>query len=355
MPSAITQRRMLWGLILGGAWTVAGLFFSTQAYLGAAYSGRALSWGKALAVSLLAWYLRAALSPLVLTLARRLPLRRGAWRRAALIHVVASVVLGVLQFALFAALVHRLGWVSRRAVSPVELHTNIVVYWLLVAVSHAAQYYRHYRERELTTSRLETQLAQTRLELLGRQLQPHFLFNALNAASELMHEDPERADLMLTQIADLLRTTLAEGVPQEVALEREMNLLRLYLTIQQTRFLDRLRVKWAVESETLTALVPPFILQPLAENAIRHGIAPRSVPGTVTVRAARKAHQLELQVSDDGGGLRPEGATPREGLGLSNTRARLREMYGDRQELVLAERTGGGLEVTLRLPLRMKP
>jgi LytS/YehU family sensor histidine kinase len=227
---------------------------------------------------------------------------------------------------------------------------------VLVVLRHTFDFYTRYREEELRGSRMEAQLAQAQLQALRMQLHPHFLFNTLNAVSALMHRDLDAAERMLARLSDFLRLTLETGGAHEVPLRQELDFLRRYLEIEQTRFADRLDVRVDVEPVTLDARVPNLILQPLVENAIRHGVARSSAAGRIEIAAHRRNGSLLLEVRDDGPGL-PEGADrpEREGVGLTNTRARLRQLYGATSHLTLANRREGGLHVTLTLPFRTQP
>jgi LytS/YehU family sensor histidine kinase len=196
---------------------------------------------------------------------------------------------------------------------------------------------------------LEKRLAEAKLQALQMQLNPHFLFNTLHSISALMHRDVEAADRMIVLLSDLLRRALDGTKEHEVPLAQELDLLDRYLEIERTRFGDRLSVEVDIAPETLTARVPNLILQPLVENAIKHGIERVAGPRKIQLQAQRRAGRLILAVSDDGAGLATGGAV-REGIGLSNTRARLQELYGQDQQLALTARAGGGLTVTLELP-----
>jgi len=224
---------------------------------------------------------------------------------------------------------------------------------VIVAVSHAFDYYRKYRERELRTAELEKRLVQAKLQALQMQLNPHFLFNTLHSISSLMHKDVEAADKMITRLSDLLRAALAGADTQEVTLRQELNLLQLYLSIEQIRFGNRLSVKMEIAPDTLEAQVPNLILQPLVENAIRHGIEPRARPGCIELRSQRQDSRLALVVSDNGAGISGNGAV-KEGVGLSNTRARLRELYGETHRFELVRPEAGGVRIELSLPFHEK-
>ncbi len=210
------------------------------------------------------------------------------------------------------------------------------------------------RARELAASRLEGQLAQANLQMLKMQLHPHFLFNTLNAISSLMHRDVEAADRMIVRLSDLLRMALEKDDRHQVRLESELEFLHRYLAIEQIRFRDRLKVDIDVEPVCLSAQVPRLILQPLVENAIRHGIAMRSAAGRLAIRARRRGARLDLSVADDGPGL-PPNRPLRPGVGLANTQARLAQLYGGDGSLELVDGEGGGFEVVVEIPFEEQP
>jgi len=222
---------------------------------------------------------------------------------------------------------------------------RLPIYLAIVCAAHALHFYRRSQERE----RLEASLAKARLEALKMQLQPHFLFNSLNAITALVHKDADAAEEMLTALADLLRLTLETSNDQELPLQRELEFVERYLAIEHVRFGDRLRFQLEIAPETRSALVPTFILQPLVENAVRHGLEPRSGEGLLTVEAKRDGTNLCLAIRDNGVGI-PEGTPSHEGIGLKNTRARLHELYGESAELAL--HNAQGFCVTVTLPFR---
>jgi LytS/YehU family sensor histidine kinase len=213
-------------------------------------------------------------------------------------------------------------------------------------------FYRTYKDREKTAARLQAQLAQAELQVLKMQLQPHFLFNTMHAISSLMHKDIEAADEMMSRLGDLLRCTLESNGTQEVKLQQELETLDLYLAIEQIRLGDRLRATRDIPAELMSAVVPNLILQPLFENAIRYGVSPREEGGSVDIRITRRDNMLGVTVCDDGPGI---GEQAREGVGLSNTRARLEQLYGTNQKFTYSNRAGGGFCVTLEIPLRIEP
>jgi len=243
---------------------------------------------------------------------------------------------------------------ARQIFDPYNLHHGVLVYWVIVVVASAIRYSDELRDSEIRASQLETQMAQAQLQALKMQLQPHFLFNTLNTVSMLMREDVEAANRVLVRLSELFRLTLDSDGKHEVALATELNFLETYLEIEQTRFQERLIVRLDVDPATLQAKVPNLLLQPLVENAIRHGVAARAATGIVEVRSARKNGNLELQVRDNGPGLTNFTAKSRSGgIGLANTRARLERLYRNDYELDLADAASGGLQVTVTIPFQL--
>jgi len=349
----VLKRRWIQWLLGFGFWTLIGLSFAFQFYISSAKAGLEVTWKQAVSYALGDWYVFAVLSIPVIWLARRFDFEAGNRRRSLAVHVPASLSFS-LAYMVLRALVGR--WQSEasftEAFQPLLVktwHFNLLIYWVIVAVSFAFNYYRKYRERELRAVELEKQLAQARLQALQMQLNPHFLFNTLHSVSSLMHQDTEAADRMIVRLSDLLRAALESSDTQEVTLRQELGLLERYLEIEQIRFGSRLTVKLDIAPDTLDARVPNLILQPLVENAIRHGIEPHAKPGRIGLRALRAAGRLTLEVCDNGGGLRKDGPA-KEGVGLSNTRARLRSLYGEAHDFELCDAPGSGLLVRLTLP-----
>jgi two-component system LytT family sensor kinase len=299
----------------------------------------------------------------ILWLAKRFPFGQGRWLRSLAVHVAACLVCGVVAVALsvLAAEVIRKEFVRPTVTFNVlmlffvaKLNNNIFFYAAILAVAHVLGYYRQWRERELIASQLEAKLAQTQLQVLKMQLHPHFLFNTLNAISALIHQDVELADRMIAQLGDLLRTTLERANQQEVALKQEIDFIRPYLDIEKARLGSRLTVDLQIDPAVMDAKVPNLLLQPLVENAIRHGIAPYPKPGTLSIAAGRDNGVLRLAVSDSGPGLQaaPESPEALHGIGLANTRARLEKLYGAQQRLDLRQGPDGGLRVEITIPFR---
>jgi two-component system, LytTR family, sensor kinase len=313
-----------------------------------------------ISMNVLLWTSWAAFAPLIFELARRFRFDRQHWRRALLWHLPASLVITSAHILLVATARYLLqdAWGVGTAWAPAvreaffrTLDYELPVYWALLGLQHALDYHREVRAREVTAAHLETRLVEAQLQALQRQLHPHFLFNTLHAISALIHRDPERADLMIERLSDLLRITLDKVGVQEVTLAEELEYLRAYLDIEQVHFGDRLEVIYRIDAYALGALVPNLVLQPLAENAIRHGLEPRMGHGRLTVTAAREGDALRLQVIDNGRGMTPAAmSAANQGVGLSNTRSRLERLYGDDAELALTPTEAGGVAVTIRVP-----
>jgi signal transduction histidine kinase len=342
-----------WLAILG-LWTVLALFTGSRRIIVYASSGRPIDWVAEILSHLGAWYTWALLSLVIMRLARRFPFERRRWLRALAVHLPASALIAFAHILIDYLPDRAFHAPASEAFGSYVLayyQFNILTYWVILGVGSAFEYYRRFRERELRASQLETRLAQTRLQVLRMQLHPHFLFNALHAVSALMHRDVAAADRMLARLGELLRLAIDGDGSHEVPLRREIEFIERYLDIMKIRFESRLDVAMDVAPETLDAPVPNMLLQPLVENAIRHGIADRVSGGRVEVQAYFDDGFLEIVVRDDGPGLAvaPERAMER-GLGLANTRARLEQLYGARHRFRLVTRPEGGVEVAIGVP-----
>jgi len=227
--------------------------------------------------------------------------------------------------------------------------TRLLAYLAIVVLGWSARYFALYRSRNLHASDLEARLAKTHLQVLKMQLQPHFLFNTLNAIAELVHTDPEAADQMITRLGRLLRLSLDHAGHQVVPLRQEADFLRVYIEIERVRFQDRLEIVWDLAADTLDAAVPTLLLQPVLENAIRHGISALTTAARVVIASRQEADELVLEIRDNGRGL-PEETALREGVGLRNVRERVDQLYGARARVILTPALGGGTLAMLRLP-----
>lgn len=343
-------------LLAAGGVGLLTLLFASQMYIWINWWPIRIGWLTALAWALpqvALWFL---LAPAVLAASRRWPIEAG--RRAARIagHALASVAFGLAGLLLLDASDRVLDWatlmgaphlVTRIKYTIIHVHWGTAIYWVLVGADHAVRYYHEIGRREALAARLTSQLTEARLSALRDQLNPHFLFNTLNSIAVLVRHDPAGAEEMLHRLSGFLRGTLEGGEAPLCPLGEELDRVAAYIGIEERRFRDRLTVRWAVAPEARQGLVPSFILQPLVENALRHGLAPREGPGTLTVSAERQDGELRLAVRDDGVGLP---AAPEDGVGLQNTRERLATLFGERASLVIRPGTPSGSEAIVRLP-----
>jgi two-component system, LytTR family, sensor kinase len=361
--SRLLQRRWFRAVLVIAAWTVFASFLTSQMYL--AYSRREIPirWQRIFIVELIYAYIWAALTPLILRLATRFPIERLKWLRSLAIHAGASILIGVMTRALHDLMLFYVLADSGGKFSFTRLLMNVyfmtdygaMIYWLILLISYAFNYQRRFREGEVRATRLEVQLAQAQLQALKMQLHPHFLFNTLHSISALVHKNPDAADKMIARLGDFLRLTLENSGAQEVSLQEELEFLKCYLEIERIRFAERLTVQLDIEPQTLDAKLPNLILQPIVENAIRHGISPRTAPGRIEIEARRLNGFLQVQVTDNGPGISSAsntGTIVREGVGLANTQARLKQLYGNDHRLDLSNAASGGLTVLLEIPFR---
>ena len=307
------------------------------------------------------------LTPLIVWTCSAYTLERSTWKRSLWVHLAVCA----LSFAIVGAFAYlsppapsltradrgesrRLNREPRDAAYVVlrRITYQMPIFWGLVGVAHALRFYERTKARERREAELEARLAQARLQALRMQLNPHFLFNTLNSIASLVHEQPQ-AEEMIEALSDLLRLTLNASDRQEVTLREEFHFLERYLLIEQIRFGERLRVEKQIDVAALDALVPILILQPLVENAIKHGIESQIAPGVIQVTAERAGKSLLLRVRDDGRGLAsaPKGLL-KEGVGLSNTRSRLKELYGGRASFEFKPGKAGGFSAEIRMPWR---
>ena len=362
--SLVKVRRRRWARLglIWGIWTFIGFVFAFQGYFTSYRSERPMPFTESLYIQMSWAYLFALATPLVLWAAARLPIERSNWIRSALLHIPISIVLSVALTAMGRVLIwlnfgYRMGKpltfesVTRFVIG--NFSEGLGIYMLIALTSYAVNYYRRYREGQLRTLQLEAQLSQAQLQALKMQLHPHFLFNTLHSISALLTRDIESARKMITRLGDFLRLTLENSGSPEVTLQQEIEFLSCYLEIERIRFQDRLVTRIDLGEQTLDARVPNLILQPIVENAIRHGIAPRSTPGLIEIEAKQQNGILRIQVRDNGPGLsehRTSETLLKKGLGLTNTETRLKRLYGAAHLFDLKNNPAGGLIVTLEIP-----
>lgn len=354
---------MRW-LTVVGAWTLFGALIAGETYFRLHASGQQPSLARILA-HFLAWsYTWALFTPVILWLGWRFPFSRERWAGSLVVHVGASLVIAWIGSLSWVAAGQFLGRIPPGADVLLRtsartfvafLHFDPVFYWIIIGLAYLLQYYQDSRERELRASQLETQLAAARLKALEMQLHPHFLFNALNTIAVLVRTDRNaQAVRVVTGLGELLRRALDGAGSQLVPLRDELEFVKRYLEIEQIRFGDRLTVEVSVDPETTEGCVPYLILQPLVENAIRHGIGARARPGNVWIGARCHDDRLQLTVRDDGPGL-PEvvGHETGTGLGLSATKERLQRIYGADHHFAIRGDERGGVIAQIEIPFQL--
>lgn len=341
-------------LLISSAWLAPALLAVMKEYVRAVVGRGEAPASRLLVFEGVDWLIYGLLTPFVLILARRYPLSRDTLARRLPVHLVASIglcaawaLLGwLLSYALFRTGPYGgslLDWFLT------SLPFGVAVYFAVLGVEHALYWFVTAQERETHAARLEAQLTEARMGALRMQLQPHFLLNSLNAVAVVVRDrDTATATRMLEQLGDMLRRVTRPGRPQEVPLAEEIEFVRQYLGIETVRFSDRLEPVFAVDSAVLGAAVPELLLQPLVENAVRHGLARREGATLLRIEARREGDELILMVTDDG----PGPVQPGEGVGLGATRERLATLYGGRARLELTTSPEGGARVTVRLPYR---
>lgn len=348
--------------LVAAPWIACGLISSTQSYL--LYTpkdGSDPSLLLSMASQMPPWLFFAALAPAIARLARSRRLTRSRWRRNVAIHLGANALVTVGHAAIMIVVgrvlddpyyfEHSIGELLARFTGKLVL-TDLFAYWLIVALVHAYLLGREARERALAAASLEGALAEARLEALKVQLHPHFLFNTLHAIGVLVRkQETDGALRMLSGLGELLRLALERTTQPRVPLKEELDFLDRYLAIEAVRLGDRLRVHRSIPGELLGAQVPGLLLQPLAENAIRHGLAPRARGGSLTIEGERRGDRLALEVRDDGLGLGGDFDLDRaRGIGLRNIRDRLRFLYGDDHTFSITAAVGGGARVCVEIP-----
>lgn len=372
----IHSRALKRGVVLVFVGTLLALFSTTLFYPSNTISKEPMSFKAILEWQLIWWYLWVILAPLVLWLSERFRIRRQGWGRTILAHLGASIVISLTHLTMYILVAYVLGgtfWsdLTNEAKTTqlgsvilwwltsfqINFHLRLLVYLVLLMMSHAVYYHGRYREEEVVTAKLETQLAEAQIQALKMQLQPHFLFNTLHSLSALLYTDRDAAEEMIQRLIRFLNLTLENPGEQIVTLQKELEFLNTYLEIEQVRFQERLRVNMDIDPQTLQACVPNLIMQPIVENAIRHGIAPLIEPGVISIRSSKVDGRLQIQIQDNGPGMVENGngngnGKSREGLGLANTRSRLVQLYGKSQKMEMSSGKPCGLLVTLEIPFQ---
>jgi signal transduction histidine kinase len=352
-------------LLVVGFWTLIVLAYSTRGEIRTGpYQWVPISWFDAFKASVAQWYAWALMSVAIYWTNKKLPVAPDALFKRMLIHVPLSIVFTIAYAYLYRGAIVLLDapndpqWVGAtilETASHVTYRLGTFVYWAIAMICVALEYQSHLKDREIRTAGLERLLSDARLATLRSQLDPHFLFNTLNSISAYVESAPSQARLMIEQLGDLLRLSLEHADCQEIALEDELTFIDRYMQLQLVRFADRLDVTVHVDPDVTTAAVPTFLLQPLVENAIRHGTSKLAAEGHIGLSIWRSGDALHIRVRDNGPGLPHGWALDRGvGIGLGNTRARLEHLYGRGDySLEIGPAEGGGTCVDVTFPYRV--
>lgn len=359
MKTVTWKRRAM--ILLG--WTALAFIFAVQWYFSYLLDTHYYPFAGILLWELAGWYLWAALIPLISFLVKRYPFDRNRWFYSLPVHVVATVLVSIVHliFHLLIASVLLGDPVFRgetdfrdffRYQFLPRLPIRFLTYIIIVIVLHAVDFYRRYRAEEKKRTDVELLLTQAKLNALKMQLHPHFLFNTLNTISEMVHKNARDAEKMIVRLGEFLRLTLDSSRTQEVTLAEELKFLLCYLEIEQVRLQDRLKVEFYVEPQAMNLHVPNLILQPIVENAVKHGIGSKTDEGRIEIRARVRDGRLEVEIKDNGPGLAGAVLASKNGVGVSNVKARLEQLYGNQAKFELRNAPEGGLIVSLNLPIR---
>ena len=357
-PVVMNQRKRRW-LIYWSVWILLGLYMSSMDQV---MYPKAVYWSYLLPMNLLQNLVFGCAGLGVLALAQRWPLEHFSWgeRKNWAIHLVGSVILAMVGLWFVWRIALCFGGANEidKTMHDPEahgyfhmfsgyFHIYLLFLWAVLGAFHFVRFFDRYRKREFEAVQLESRLAVAQTQALQMQLQPHFLFNTLNSIVALIHSDADAADRMVSRLADLLRMTLDSGAEQEISLRQEMAFTDAYLGIERIRFQDRLTIIKDVPADCLDALVPAFLLQPLAENAIKHGVADMAEPSTIEIHARRDQQWLTLEVIDNGRGVN---GNRKSGIGTQNTATRLQLMYNDRHTFALHSLPGQGTRAMVCIP-----
>jgi signal transduction histidine kinase len=345
-----------------GVWCVVGVISGVQNHLNALGVDKPSSLLEQILRAFRSYSLFAILTPFAIVVARRFRVTRDRWFWSlialAIGFFVFSIAWATLRVLFFPIHIVKTGALIAPSLEVLQdfwesnFENALWMYFPIVCITYAVLYYQESRQRQLTESQLQTQLAKAQLSLLQAQLHPHFLFNTLHAISTLMNRDVAGARSMIVRLSDLLRMAMQSVAVQQVTLKQELEFVDNYLAIEKIRFQDRLTVELDIAPETLDALVPNLLLQPLVENAVRYGVAMQPGPGTVRIASRLEKTKLVIEIDDSGPGITDDLLPKKEGVGLSNTRSRLARLYGEAQKLELTNQPERGLRVSVVIPFQ---
>ena len=346
-------------------WTLVGASFGTRSYLYAQLYGPPAGFREMVPNYMTDFYIWGLFSPIIFKLCRRFPIERGEIFSRLAFHLVVGLISVIAITAITIPTTWYLGLANttnnptlsilfnKLILNPFMVHQGLLAYWGTVVVAHAYEYHRQVQIGRTRTSELSAQLAQAQLAALKMQIHPHFLFNTLNSIAALLHKDVEAADRMIARLSDFLRMTLRNSGTSEVTLEQELEFLETYLEIEKIRFQDKLFVEMEIDDRALDAKVPNLILQPLVENAVRHGVAKQTGIGRLNIQANRVGDRLVINIEDNGpgpNGIASRKKASRDGVGLANTRARLEQFYDEFQFEIEGKNGKGGTIVRMNVP-----
>ncbi|MEM9000399.1 MAG: histidine kinase [Bacteroidota bacterium] len=355
-----TPFKYWWGYI--GFFLVVGFFLGLNNKIYFSYIEKEVSLFELTWPEVLEWSIWGVFCPFIIALAKKYPKQSSGWLSKVKFHFPIGIIISLLHSVIYSYLRHAIEvalddefiWsFSKNFMNRLyNFQVPLMLYCSIVGMTYAVSYYQQFKDEALKAAEIQQKLAQAELLALKKQLHPHFLFNTLHAISSLMHKDIGAADKMIARLSNLLRATLENTGVQEVTLKQEMEILKVYLEIEQIRFQDRLEVAIQVDPEIYDKKVPNLILQPIVENAIRYGVAPFTKPGKIAVAANQANGHIELKVSDNGNGMPSTNeADIKEGIGLKNTRMRLQQLYGEKGQLILTNiGQNQGLEVKILIP-----
>ena len=366
LPAASEERRPRMWIVLFGFWIIPAVFAIIGFKIVPSARNPDISFPNLALSQLLSWFTWGLWTPLIIGVSRRVPFERGGVARAFIAHLAMSLVVICAQILSMAYIWRFFDLAQSRSLeSTLAIGFRsygdffMVIYWAIVGAHAALRWYEAWQAQGVVAARLERDLSAAQLTALRSQLNPHFLFNALNSVVTLIPRDQDGASRMVVRLADLLRATLGMAEQQEIELARELEMVKNYLDIELVRFPDRLAVRWEIDDAVQRALVPAFALQPLVENAIVHGVSRRSGPGEIVIGARVRDSMLELCVRDNGPGPSStgvRGARAGAGIGLTNLRARLQRLYSALEvDVSLMAAPGGGALSTIVMPLRVEP
>jgi two-component sensor histidine kinase len=365
MSRVVSRTGLVRFAALAGAWTAYGLLCAWETHYWYSLTAHPLSWAESLRYELSYAWIWGAFTPLILWFCRRFRLERNVWPKHLAMHALLMVTLAPLSKVGFEAIAvppdspfNPFEWQKLFRSIESSFDTGALLYCVVVLLEHSLVYYKRYQASAVKASQLQTQLVQTQLQALKMQLHPHFLFNTLHTITALVREDPDQAERTIVRLGELLRLFMANSSVHEVPLAEELRVLELYLEIERTRFDDRLRVHYDVPRDLENAMVPNLVLQPLVENAIRHGVGPVCGPGRILIGAEQQGDTLALYVKDSGRGLpkdKDKKQSAQGGMGLRITRGRLESLYGAHQSLVMRNLAEGGVEVRVTIPFHTGP